>query len=250
MVVRNIVRIDEEKCNGCGECIVNCPEGALAIVDGKAKVIKESFCDGLGACIGKCPLDAITIERREADEFDEAAVAANMATAKTKKAENSQPAGCPSTTARLRNVLPIVDKPAVMPSSSAGGTTTSSQLRNWPVQLALVADNTSFLREADLLLVADCVPFAMADFHEKLLNGRTLIIACPKLDDAEAYVNKMTSILLYSKPSSLTIAHMEVPCCSGLCNIVKKAIGAVPDDIPVEDITISTNGTVKARNTW
>ncbi|MBN2294953.1 MAG: hypothetical protein JXM70_21170 [Pirellulales bacterium] len=123
-------------------------------------------------------------------------------------------------------------------------------MSHWPVQLALVADNTPFLKDADLLLVADCVPFAMADFHEKLLDGRVVVVGCPKLDDSQEYVDKMTSILLHSRPRSLTIVHMEVPCCSGLCRIAKAAVDAVDDSIPVEDITVSRDGAMIARNAW
>lgn len=252
MAVRNIVKIDEEKCNGCGDCIINCPEGALAIVDGKARVIRESYCDGLGVCIGKCPLGAISIEQREAEEFDAEAVAVHMAAAEAESVEKLklQPGGCPGTTARMQDVLPIAQGPAGTLSPSAAPASTSSQLRHWPVQLALVAANTSFLKEADLLLVADCVPFAMADFHQKILAGRAVLVGCPKLDDAQAYVEKLTSIIVHSRPRSLTIVHMEVPCCLGLCGIVKAAIDAIQYDLPVEDITISTTGAVIAKRTW
>ncbi|MEA1952506.1 MAG: 4Fe-4S binding protein [Planctomycetota bacterium] len=251
MAIRNIVKIDEEKCNGCGDCIVNCPEGALAIIDGKARVVRESFCDGLGVCIGKCPLGAISIEQREAEEFDADAVAAHIA-AEAQEDKKSQPrspsGGCPGTTARVQNVLPIVQ--ATVGETGASAASTSSQLSHWPVQLALVAGNTPFLKEADLLLVADCVPFAMGDFHEKLLAGRVVLVGCPKLDDAQSYVEKLTSIFVHSRPSSLKIVHMEVPCCSGLCRIVKEAVDAAGHDIPVDDVTISTSGAVIATRTW
>ncbi len=252
MSKRKIVKIDEEKCNGCGECIVNCPEGALAIVDGKARVVRESFCDGLGVCIGKCPVGAMTIEQREAEEFDAEAVAAHME-AEAGKAKNPGPqapsGGCPGTTAKMQNILPIVPG-ATGSNSPSSVSSTSSQLSHWPVQLALVAANTPFLKEADLLLTADCVPFAMPDFHEKLLAGRVVLVACPKLDDTGAYIDKMTSILQHSRPRSLKIVRMEVPCCSGLCRIVKEALDAVGHDIAVEDVTISTTGAVIATRTW
>ncbi len=248
MAVRNIVKIDEEKCNGCGDCIVNCPEGALAIIDGKARVVRESFCDGLGVCIGKCPLGAISLEQREAEEFDIEAVTAHI------KAEqvDAQPQHgvCPGSAAKTQNVLPIMTEAPVPTPLSANPATTSSRLSHWPVQLALVAANTPFLKGADVLLCADCVPFAMADFHQKLLDGHVVIVGCPKLDDKEAYVEKMTSILVHSQPRSLTIAHMEVPCCSGLSRVVKKAIDGVQYDLPVKDITISTTGAVIATRSW
>ena len=240
MALRNIVIIDEEKCNGCGECIVNCPEGALAIVDGKARVVKESYCDGLGVCIGKCPLGAISIERREAEAFDADAVAAHIASdARTRV---SKPRVCPGSAAGELNVLPNVN--AAAGGLSGKNPPASSRLRNWPVQLALVAADASFLNEADLLLVADCVPFAMADFHGQFLDGRPVAVACPKLDDAQAHIEKLASILVHSRPRSITIVHMEVPCCSGLCRIVKAAVDSSGRNIPTKDITVGINGAV------
>lgn len=233
MAVREIIKIDEARCNGCGECMVNCPEGALQMVDGKARLVKESYCDGLGACIGKCPQDAITLERREADGFDEEAVAAHMAEA---KGEEALPCGCPG--AAMREM-----SPAESCCCGAGDEGATSQLSHWPVQLALVPPTAPFLRDADVLLTADCVPFALADFHARFLRGgRPVLVACPKLDDAAAHVAKLRAVLEQSGLRSLTVVRMEVPCCAGLNRIVEKAMAAAGRGVPVEEVIISTDG--------
>ena len=236
MAVRKIVKIDEDKCDGCGQCIVNCPEGALQIIDGKARVVKESYCDGLGACLGTCPLDAITIEEREADPFDEEAVNKHMAEAEKDKQAALLPTiggGCPGSAVRQMEA-----------SSAAAAVSTGmpSRLGHWPVQLALVPPGAPFLQNADLLLAADCVPFAMADFHERFLRGNAVVVGCPKLDDVQGYVVKLTEILQQSSVHSLTIIHMEVPCCSGLSYIAKMAIEASGRNIPAKEATVSVDG--------
>ena len=242
VAVRKIVRIDEEKCNGCGQCIVNCPEGALEIVDGKARVVKESYCDGLGACMGTCPLDAIIIEEREAEAFDEAAVKRHMAEAEQERETlPTLECGCPGSAVRQMECAS---------GSGSAGAGSPSQLAHWPVQLTLVPPNAPFFKNADLLLVADCVPFAMADFHARFLRGRAVAVGCPKLDDPEAYVRKLGEILKQSSPRSLTIIHMEVPCCTGLCRIAKMAMEASRRDIPVREITVSVDGRVVADREW
>jgi MinD superfamily P-loop ATPase len=200
--LRKIVKIDEEKCDGCGACIISCAEGALRIIDGKAKLVSETYCDGLGACLGKCPRDAITIEEREAEEFDEAA---------------------------------------------ATGTIGESRLTHWPVQLALVSPTAPFLKAADLVLAADCVPFTYAGFHRDFLGGNSaLLVACPKLDDFAAHQKKLTEILKESGIKSLTVLHMEVPCCSGLVHMAKQAILASGNVVPFHEVTISVQGKRKA----
>lgn len=242
MAVRKIVRIDEEKCDGCGQCIVNCPEGALKIVDGKARVVKESYCDGLGACIGTCPVDAITIEEREAEAFDEAAVKRHMAEAEEKRAAcPTVQHGCPGSAVRQ------MERASGIGSAGSGS---PSQLAHWPVQLTLVPPNAPFFKNADLLLVADCAPFAMADFHARFLRGRALAVGCPKLDDPQAYVDKLGAILKQSSPRSLTIVHMEVPCCTGLCRIAQMAMEHAPREIPVREVTVSVDGRVIADREW
>ena len=242
MALRKIVRIDEEKCDGCGQCIVNCPEGALKIIDGKARLVKESYCDGLGACIGTCPLDAITIEQREAECFDEAAVQKHMA--EPEKQPTVLPTlecGCPGSAVRQ------IERTS---ASGPAATESPSQLSHWPVQLTLVPPNAPFLRDADLLLVADCVPFALAGFHPRFLRGRPVVVGCPKLDDPQSYVEKLANILQQSSIRSLTIMHMEVPCCSGLCQIAKTAMEAAGRDVPVSEVNVSVDGRVIAEKDW
>lgn len=273
MAKRNIIKIDENKCNGCGLCIPNCPEGALQIIDGKARLISDLFCDGLGACIGHCPEDAITIEEREAEPYDEKNVMENIvkqgknvikahlqhlkdhgqeeylkqAVDFLKKKDIDVPheeahshamhaaSSCPG--------LQVIDfgkkKTATASSKTSKGI---SQLRQWPIQIMLVPPQAPYLKEADLLIAADCVPFAYADFHPNLLKGKVLLIGCPKLDDAEFYKNKLAQILKNNNIKSVTCAHMEVPCCFGLVQIVKSAIAESGKNIPFDGVTISIKG--------
>jgi len=230
---RNIVKIDEEKCNGCGLCVPACAEGAIQIINGKAKLIADNLCDGLGACLGDCPQDAITIEQREADYFDEQAVTTSQSAVKAPV----HGGGCPSAQAQKLSPAPI--------SVTAKTETGPSQLGNWPVQLKLVPPNAPFLTGADLLLAADCVPFAYPDFHQKYLSGKTLLIGCPKLDDVEAYLEKLTAILSQNDIQRLTVLHMEVPCCTGLLSLAHQALAASGKDIPFEAVTIGIKGEVK-----
>jgi NAD-dependent dihydropyrimidine dehydrogenase PreA subunit len=242
MAVRKIVKIDEEKCDGCGNCIISCAEGALKIIDGKARLIKERYCDGLGACLGTCPQDAITIEDREADDFDEKAVQEHLAAAKVPP--EASPPACPG--AKVLSVLP-----AAMPSvGGATGLPQDGSLPNWPVQLALVPPDAPFLKEADLVLAADCVPLAIADFHGRLRRGRPVVMACPKLDNREAYVDRLGAIFGHANLQRLTILHMEVPCCGGLNQIVRSALEAAGASVPVDEVTVSIDGRVVAETSW
>jgi NAD-dependent dihydropyrimidine dehydrogenase PreA subunit len=237
MSVRKIVKIDEAKCNGCGECIVNCPEGALQIIDGKARLVKESYCDGLGACLGNCPLGAITIEEREADEFDEQEVQANMAKAAP------LPCGCPGTLLKSLAPAPACD--------CKNAEAVPSQLSHWPVQLALVPPTAPFLKNAEVLLAADCVPFAFADFHRRFLSGnRPVLVACPKLDAREPYVSKLKEIFRTAGMKSLTIVHMEVPCCGGLNALVQTALAESGATLAVKEITIGISGQILSERQW
>ena len=241
MAVRKIVKIDENLCDGCGKCIINCAEGALEIVHGKARLMKEIYCDGLGVCLGECPQDAITIEERDADAFDEEAVAEHLAEAKPQAAP--LPCGCPGSA--MRQMSP----PDA--GSEAVGEAAPSQLSHWPVQLALVPPSAPFLQEAEVLLVADCVPFALADFHQRFLHGgRPVLVACPKLDNPEPYVAKLAAMFEQSSLRSLTIVHMEVPCCSGLCRLVEEALKASSASAPIREITISVDGKVIHERRW
>ena len=240
MALRNIVKIDEEKCNGCGQCVDACAEGAIELIDDKAKLVSEIYCDGLGACIGHCPQDAITVEQREADEFNEEATKAYLA---QKKNTQQQPSDfdCPSMAAKS------LRKKSKSTESVTGSVL--SQLSHWPVQLKLVPPTAPYFADADLLLVADCVPFAMGDFHNKFLKDHSIAIGCPKLDDTKFYIEKLAQILKANKLKSLTVIHMEVPCCSGLTYITKEAITASGAKISFEDITIGLQGNVLKSET-
>ena len=241
MALRNIVKIDEEKCNGCGRCINSCAEGAIQLIDGKARLVSEIYCDGLGACLDCCPLDAISIEQREAAEFDEEATEKYLEELARNKAEhekqNAKQEGfvCPG-----MRTMNLNDKPA---SNHSTGDV-SSQLRQWPVQLTLVSPQAPYFAGANIMLVADCVPFAMGDFHAKLLKGKAIAIACPKLDDTGAYVQKLADIITTAKPTSLTVVHMEVPCCGGLGRMAQAAVELAGSDLTINDITISLRGEV------
>jgi len=237
MAVRKMVKIDEEKCNGCGLCVPACAEGALAIIDGKARLVSETYCDGLGACLGECPQGAITIEEREAAEFDEETVKAHLQKEPV-AAEKVHSHACPSarvlTFNRPRTNL---QKP---PSGEEAPPT--SELTNWPIQLTLVPPDAPYFANAHLLLAADCAAFTYADFHREFLKDKTLLIGCPKLDDAEFYRDKLTQVLRCSSIKALTVVHMEVPCCYGLVQLAQEALAASGKDIPFEDITIGLNG--------
>jgi Fe-S-cluster-containing hydrogenase component 2 len=276
MAARKIVEIDEEKCNGCGLCVPACAEGAIRIRDGKARLVADVYCDGLGACLGECPQGAIRVIEREAADFDEEAAKRRVAALRAAPAEQSLPCGCPGSAVRNLQLdalaSPVAARGAVAArdskSRSAGVPPAESgrdgrapvrfesdsesndvpaepsALGNWPVQLRLVPPNAPFLRGADLLLVADCAPFALADFHRRFLVGRPVVIGCPKLDDGQQYVQKLAAILAASAVNSLTVVHMEVPCCTGLVRIAQAARQAAGSDVPLRDVTISIRGEV------
>ena len=232
--VRKIIRIDEENCNGCGVCVPACAEGALQIIDDKAKLVSETYCDGLGACLGECPQGAITIEERAADEFDEEATRLHLE--ERKQPMEELPCGCSSA------VVTQFER-----QQATGGTPTEvagqqSMLGHWPVQLTLVPPMAPFLQGADLLLAAGCVPFAYAGFHHDFIKDHAVLVACPKLDDFQAHLKKLTDILSHSQVKSLTVVHMEVPCCSGLAHMAKQAIQLSGKDIPLKEVTVSIKG--------
>lgn len=234
--VRKIVKIDEEKCDGCGFCVPSCAEGALRIIDGKARLISETYCDGLGACLGECPQDAITIEEREAEEFDEKAVEEFLRAQEA--VVEPEPCGCPSAAlSRFER-----QAAAAQPENEGERGIPEPALSHWPVQMTLVPPSAPFLKGTDLLVTADCVPFACAGFHQELLKGHSLVIACPKLDNFEAHLEKLTAILGQAEPKSLTVAHMEVPCCFGLVHMARQAILASGKDIPLKEITVGVRG--------
>jgi Fe-S-cluster-containing hydrogenase component 2 len=243
MTVRKIVCIDQERCNGCGKCIPNCREGALQIVDGKARIVNDQYCDGLGACLGVCPEGAIAIVEREAEEFDESAAAARDVAkahhqAQERHTDATRDAVCPGT-ALLS--IPGDDEAGV----NGERTARPSALSQWPVQLRLAPVKAPFFDGADLLLAADCVPFAFADFHGRLLRGRKLLVGCPKLDDVTDYAQKLTAILKQNDIRSLTVVHMEVPCCYGLVALAQRAVADSGKQIVVEEVVVGVRGTIK-----
>ncbi|MEN6307579.1 MAG: 4Fe-4S binding protein [Anaerohalosphaeraceae bacterium] len=248
MALRNIVKIDENKCNGCGLCVNACAEGAIQMVNGKAKLVSDVYCDGLGACLGHCPQDAITIEQRDAAEFDEKATHVYLEQMKVKAKPAvpavSKPAGggfvCPGM--RMQSFEKKAPAVAITASTPA-----ESQLVQWPVQLKLVSPMAPYFMESDLLLAADCVPFAMGDFHQTLLKDHSVAIFCPKLDDCGAYVDKLAQLISHNKLRSLTVVHMEVPCCSGVGRIAQAAIAQAGVPMEYEDITISLQGEILRR---
>jgi ferredoxin len=237
---RNIVVIDEDKCNGCGLCISACAEGAIQLVDGKAKLVSDTYCDGLGACLGECPQDAITIDQREAVDFDEKAAkehVEHMQETKQSLVQIEKTCGCPGANAK------IIDR-SMQNRTLPSGKSVPSALTNWPVQINLVPVNAPYLKGADLLISADCAPFAFADFHTKLLPGKILLIGCPKLDNANVYVEKLGQIFANSGVKSITIVRMEVPCCGGLTQIIKQALATSGANIPVAEVTIGISGDI------
>lgn len=230
---RSIVKIDEEKCNGCGICVPSCAEGALQIIDGKAKLVSEIYCDGLGACLGECPRGAISIEERTAEEYDEEATKARL----EEISQEEMACGCASANA-ARFVESGTDGDEMISRRSLLG--------HWPVQLTLVSPAAPFLQNADLVVTADCVPFAYPGFHQDFLKDHALVVACPKLDDFQAHVTKLTEVLRQSSVKSLKVVHMEVPCCSGLVHMVKQAVKQSGKDIPMEEVTIGIKGEILA----
>lgn len=238
MATRKIIEINEDLCTGCGDCVPNCAEGAIQIVDGKAKLVADLYCDGLGACLGHCPEDALKVIEREADEFDEEEV---------KKLLHSQgrefvpqqtapdtPPACPSV--RLNVLTPSMVQP------SEGDT--ASALGHWPVQLMLVPPTAPFLKNADILIAADCTAFASPDFHSAHLAGKALVIGCPKLDNAQGYVDKLTETFKVAEPKSISVLIMEVPCCQGMKMIVEKAAELSGTQAPVETTVLGIRGGV------
>lgn len=248
---RDIINIDEELCNGCGQCILDCAEGALQLVDGKARLVGEIYCDGLGACLGGCPTGALTIEKREAEAFDEEAVEELLASqGKPAPAEPvSQPeaqpfpsvGGCPGHAAMS------LSPSAPSPASQEDDWPIPSQLGHWPIKLQLLSPQAPFLKGADLILLADCAAAALPDLHRRFLPGRAIALACPKLDDAQAHIDKLAGLLAGGGMRSLTIVHMEVPCCSGLNHIVEQAMQRSGAKLPVGEMVVSRNGSILGK---
>lgn len=248
-IMRKIIEIDEELCDGCGLCVPDCAEGSLVIVDGKAKMISDNLCDGLGACLGSCPTGALKIIEREAEDFDEEAVEKHLEN-QGGAPEQAAPkaSGCPS--AQLKTfAAPTRCQTANKPLQMASGGGTSS-LTHWPVQIRLVPPTAPFLQGADLLVAADCAAVSAPNFQLDYLTGKVVMMGCPKFDDAESYVQRFSEIIANCNLNSLTILIMEVPCCSSMNGIIKQAIERAGTSVPVEQITISTQGAVIERKNW
>ncbi len=242
MTVRNIVRIDEARCDGCGQCVTACVEGAIALVDGKARLVSESYCDGLGACLGHCPQGAIAVEPADAAPFDEAAVARHLGGGDQHARPAAPPAHAPSSSCPGSRVMSF---PASQPADRSDAAPARSALRQWPVQLHLVPPTAPYFRAADVLLAADCVAYAAGNFHENWLPGRALAIACPKLDThQEIYLDKLVSLIDDAEIASLTVMVMEVPCCGGLVRLAQEALARSARFVPLAVAVIAVNGGV------
>ena len=228
-MVRRIIEINQDLCNGCGACAAACHEGAIEMVNGKARLTREDYCDGLGDCLPTCPTDAISFEMREAPAYDEAAVLA----AKAAHAESAAPlpCGCPGTASRsIRRETP-----------AQASTPVTSQLQQWPVQIKLAPVNAPYFKGAHLLIAADCTAYAYGNFHNEFIRGRVTLIGCPKLDEGD-YAEKLTRILTFNDIKSVTIVRMEVPCCGGIENAVKRALQASGKFLPWQVVTVTTDG--------
>ena len=278
---RKIVRIDEEKCDGCGLCVSACAEGAIELVDGKARLVSDVYCDGLGACLGDCPQGAITIEEREAADFDEAAVAERLralgSSAPVTPAASSPPGAgfgvpplpgfveplaaggphaashghaggsCPGSAMRVLSGPPSFDVPGTEAEETPMPEPVQSELGHWPVQIMLVPPHAPFLRHADLLVCADCVPFALPGFHRRYLKGKAVLVGCPKLDDLAFYREKLRATMAMARPVRVTVLRMEVPCCGGIAHATVEAIRDGAPDTPVEIHTIGVRGDVRVE---
>lgn len=244
MAIRKVVKIDEDKCNGCGLCVPSCAEGAIRIMDGKARLVADNLCDGLGSCLGDCPEGAITVEERDADEFDETAVKFHLgapALVSMPLHHHGQGGGCPGS-----RPMSLERDEAIPPTSTGPQPSTLGQ---WPVQLHLLSPVAPYLAGSDLLLAADCTAFSVGDFHSTHLRGKTLAIACPKLDQGtDVYIQKLTAMIDQSRINTLTVMIMEVPCCAGLVQIASTAIERAGRRIPLKKIVVGIKGDILSED--
>lgn len=237
-MIRKIIHIDEDKCNGCGLCATACHEGAIDIIDGKAKLVRENFCDGFGDCLPGCPTGAITFEEREAPAYDEAAVQESKKKKELQeKMKHLHEGGCPGSRMRMQ------EQPGEAGSNIAEPMRQAPQLRNWPVQIKLAPINAPYFNKAKLLIAADCTAYAYANFHQKFMRGKVTLVGCPKLDAVD-YSEKLTEIIRSNEIQEVTIVRMEVPCCGGLEMAAKKALQASGKFIPWQVVTISIDGKI------
>ena len=273
MPIRKIIQIDEAKCTGCGACVPGCAEAALAIVDGKARLVKDIYCDGLGACLGHCPEGALTVIEREAPDFDEAAALAYAAATGHPAAHKAHapaagpatpaksPCGCPGEAVmNLKSAAPkagpALFAPLASPQPGPGGKPApfapapagegANDLGHWPVQIRLVPPDAPFLRGADLVVAADCAAVAVADFHRRFVRDRAILMGCPKFDEQADYVHRFTKLFAQSGVRSITVVRMEVPCCGGLPAMVKAGLAASGKDIPLREIVVTRDGQLRA----
>ncbi len=258
--IRKIVEIDEELCDGCGMCALACAEGALEIIDGKARIVKDSYCDGLGACLSGCPTGAVRIVEREAAEFDPEEVEEHLAVLDRAHATEGQgggaekpretsaeflaPRGCPSSRIEMFTPERVHGKPA----DPQQGDESPSELSHWPVQIRLVPPTAPFLKRAHLLIVSDCAPVALPDFHRRFVRDKAVLLGCPKFDDVQEYVAKFTEIFRTADIRSVTVLYMEVPCCSAMPMIVQKAMKEAGKQVPFEEILVGLRGKILKRN--
>jgi ferredoxin len=237
---RKIIQIDEELCDGCGLCVPGCAEGAIELIDGKARLVAEKYCDGLGACLGECPTGALQIVEREAEEFDETAVEAYL---QEKESRGTQPGPAPSPACPSSQVQTFIPKGKITGESEIRGES-DSRLTHWPVQIRLIPPNAPFLKGADLLVAADCTAFSYAGFHRDFIADKVVMVGCPKFDDVRGYMDKFAEIFKNAGIRSVTLVIMEVPCCSGLPLLVKQAMAKANVDIPTKEVVLSTRGEV------
>lgn len=233
---RQIIEIDQEKCIGCGLCANACQQGAIQVIDGKAKLVSDSYCDGLGMCLPSCPVDAIKLTEQDAKPFDQ-----NRKGFATKKKEEPSACGCPGTAAMAFG-KPIASSPKIEVKKQEKEGEVQSQLQQWPVQLHLISENAPYLEGANLLIAADCCAFAYGNFHQEFIKGKITMIGCPKLDDVEPYIQKLANIFATRNIASVTVTRMSVPCCGGITRAVKEALSLAGKVIPYAEVTITPEG--------
>jgi NAD-dependent dihydropyrimidine dehydrogenase PreA subunit len=241
--VRKIIEIDEELCDGCGQCVPSCTEGALQIVDGKARLVSEVYCDGLGACLGECPTGALRTIERDAEEFNAEAVEKYLEEKEKTDTPAEIPVHCACPSAHVQSFT----SPCDQKNRLAGLAGMASALSHWPVQIRLVPPTAPFLKEANLLVAADCAPVAYPNFHRDFLKGKAVMVGCPKFDDVQGYVEKFADIFRSANIKSVTVLDMEVPCCSTLPRIVKRGMQLAGKNVPLEEVVISARGEILKR---